>query len=152
MPNLDVAAAISLLDNQGYKTLRPLSLSRTPITPEFIKPPGAIDATVIDTETTGPDSAVDEAIEIAGYRVVVGPAGVLAVLGKIEMLEEPGRGISDGAFRAHHLSIDDLRGKRFDEGVAEGFACGEEGSAVRRKTRAKPSSAKQEVSFDHVCA
>jgi len=31
-------------------------------------------------------------------------------------------------------------------------ACGEEGSGVRRKTRAKPSSAKQEVSFDHVCA
>jgi putative transposase len=31
-------------------------------------------------------------------------------------------------------------------------ACGEEGSGVRRKTRVKPASAKQEVSFDHVCA
>ncbi len=31
-------------------------------------------------------------------------------------------------------------------------ACGEEGSGVRRKTRVKPSSLKQEVSFDHVCA
>jgi DNA polymerase-3 subunit epsilon len=124
MPNLDVAAAISLLDNHGYKTLCPLNLSRTPITPEFIKPPGAIDATVIDTETTGPDSAVDEAIEIAGYRVVVGPAGILAVLGKIEMLEEPGRDISDGAFRTHHLSIDDLRGKRFDEGAVSTFING----------------------------
>ncbi|WP_300653109.1 RNA-guided endonuclease TnpB family protein [Hydrogenophaga sp.] len=31
-------------------------------------------------------------------------------------------------------------------------ACGEEGSGQRRKTRAKPASVKQEVSFDHVCA
>jgi len=31
-------------------------------------------------------------------------------------------------------------------------ACGEEGSGSCRKTRVKPSSTKQEVSFDHVCA
>lgn len=31
-------------------------------------------------------------------------------------------------------------------------ACGEEGSGSGRKTRAKPASTKQEVSFDHVCA
>lgn len=31
-------------------------------------------------------------------------------------------------------------------------ACGEDGSGRRRKTRAKPASVKQEVSFDHVCA
>jgi putative transposase len=31
-------------------------------------------------------------------------------------------------------------------------ACGEEGSGQCRKTRAKPASVKQEVSFDHVCA
>lgn len=31
-------------------------------------------------------------------------------------------------------------------------ACGEEGSGQRRKTQAKPASAKQEVSFDHACA
>lgn len=31
-------------------------------------------------------------------------------------------------------------------------ACGEEGSGQRRKTRAKPASVKQEVSFDHACA
>lgn len=31
-------------------------------------------------------------------------------------------------------------------------ACGEEGSGQHRKTRAKPASMKQEVSFDHVCA
>ena len=31
-------------------------------------------------------------------------------------------------------------------------ACGEEGSDARRKVRVKPASAKQEVSFDHVCA
>ncbi len=31
-------------------------------------------------------------------------------------------------------------------------ACGEEGSGARRKARVKPASAKQEVSFDHVCA
>jgi putative transposase len=31
-------------------------------------------------------------------------------------------------------------------------ACGEEGSGSGRKTRAKPASTKQDVSFDHVCA
>ena len=31
-------------------------------------------------------------------------------------------------------------------------ACGEDGSGARRKVRVKPASAKQEVSFDHVCA
>jgi putative transposase len=31
-------------------------------------------------------------------------------------------------------------------------ACGEEGSGLGRKPKAKPASAKQEVSFDHVCA
>lgn len=31
-------------------------------------------------------------------------------------------------------------------------ACGEEGSGSGRKTRVKPASVKQEVSFDHVCA
>lgn len=31
-------------------------------------------------------------------------------------------------------------------------ACGEEGSGARRKVRVKPTSTKQEVSFDHVCA
>jgi putative transposase len=31
-------------------------------------------------------------------------------------------------------------------------ACGEEGSGSCRKTRVKPASTKQEVSFDHVCA
>ena len=31
-------------------------------------------------------------------------------------------------------------------------ACGEEGSGPTRKRRTKPASAKQEVSFDHVCA
>ena len=30
--------------------------------------------------------------------------------------------------------------------------CGEEGSGVRRKTRVKPASTKQEVRFNHVCA
>lgn len=124
MPPITTDEAIAHLAAQGYKTLKPLALHQMPVTPGAPKQPGALDVVVIDSETTGADSMVDQPIEVAGYRLQVGPPGILAVTGKIEMLEEPTMEISEGAFKAHHLSMDDLRGKRFDEPALRAFVEG----------------------------
>ncbi len=51
--------------------------------------------------------------------------------------------------KSHHNAAVNLKNLVASSAVS---ACGEEGSGARRKVRVKPSSMKQEVSFDDVCA
>ncbi len=116
----DVRKAIELLHSKGFEILRPLSMAQMQEDPTAQPGPRDLVVCVIDTETTGNDAQVDEAIEIGGQKIIVGPSGMRLVQ-RLSMLEEPTRPISEEAQRVHGLSLEDVRGHRFDESKLETF-------------------------------
>lgn len=80
---------------------------------------------MIDTETTGNDPRVDQAIQLAIVPFYFGEDSgeILTVEQAYRGLEEPTRTISAEATAVHGLTLDDVRGHRFDDAlVAQYFA------------------------------
>lgn len=118
-----VHAAIALLTQNGYEVLHPLSLPHQSLHADARPGLREVMVCVVDTETTGPDPQVDEAIEMGGYKVIVGPSGV-QVVQRLSMLEEPTIPISEEAQRVHGLSLEDVRGQRFSQEAVTDFLSG----------------------------
>ena len=104
--------ALRVARQAGYAVLRPLDMAR--FEPRAQAAAGGVHVAVIDTETTGDDAEVDEAIEIAGHRIALAEDGSWAVVDRIEMLREPSLPIAAGAQRVHGLHDSDVAGKSFD--------------------------------------
>ena len=115
--------ALRLARQAGYEVLRPLDMTRFEPQPNQAAA-GCVHIAVIDTETTGDDAEVDEAIEIAGHRVALAEDGSWTVVDRVEMLREPSRPIGEGAQRVHGLSAADVAGKRFDQARLQQFFAG----------------------------
>jgi DNA polymerase-3 subunit epsilon len=113
-PAQGLGAALQLVRQAGYAVLRPLDMDRFEPRPQAQGSVDGVHVAVIDTETTGDDSEVDEAIEIAGHRLALAEDGSWVVVDRIEMLREPSRPITAGAQRVHGLGDGDVAGKSFD--------------------------------------
>ena len=110
--NAALEEALRVARQAGYAVLRPLDMAR--FEPRAQAAAGGVHVAVIDTETTGDDAEVDEAIEIAGHRLALAEDGSWTVVDRIEMLREPSLPITAGAQRVHGLHDSDVAGKSFD--------------------------------------
>lgn len=105
-------AHIDALAAMGYSILEPFSFPD--LSPQTNPGPGELVAAVLDTETTGIDLAVDEPIELGIQKVIVGPRGMRTVA-RLSLLREPGVPIQAEAQRVHGITMEELKGKTFDE-------------------------------------
>ncbi len=124
---LEAARAEALLRTRGYRLLAPFTGGKAVYAHETVydAPEAIACGLMVDTETTGNDPRVDQAIQLAivPFYYAVDSGAVLTVERAYAALEEPTRAIAAEATAVHGLSIEDVRNERFDdERVAALFA------------------------------
>ena len=119
MNNNELADAIELLSNSGYRVTRPFeaptSYSDAPPTGKLVK------AAVLDTETTGLNPTTDKIIELGivvfEYSTDTGQA--YRVLEVFNELEDPGMPIPPESTKIHNITDAMVAGKRIDDNAVK---------------------------------
>lgn len=115
----DLASVIDWLKSQDYRVTRPF----TPRTFYCDDSPPAtlLKAAILDTETTGINSATDKVIELGIVIVEYCPdtGQVYRVLETYNELEDPGIPIPSESIKIHHITDDMVRDKKISDAVVE---------------------------------
>jgi DNA polymerase-3 subunit epsilon len=121
-PDADALAA-RLAEHPDYRVLRRLDVTRQW---PAVTGRGVGFAVVLDTETTGMDSATDKLIELAlvkfEYSRESGAIG--RVFDAYDGLDDPGMPIPPESTAIHHITDDMVRGQRLDEGAIDRVLAG----------------------------
>ncbi|MFA6201978.1 MAG: 3'-5' exonuclease [Gallionella sp.] len=124
MTNRETTEALRLLDEHpDFKVIRRI-MPRT----AFADPAGRemLRGVVVDTETTGINSAQDAIIELGmvlfEYDPDTGEAG--RVLGSFDQLEDPGMAIPPESTEVHGITDEMVQGKRIDDAAVAAFLDG----------------------------
>jgi DNA polymerase III subunit epsilon len=116
----DLAAMAQTLEQSGeYRVLR-----RLPIREHFSTPTGFTKIGVLfDVETTGLDTASDEAVELGMVKFSYHSDGtVAAVLDRFSSLNEPSRPIPEEAIKLHGITNEMAAGHKIDGDAITAFA------------------------------
>lgn len=108
----------------GYRVISPLPL-RTSFS-DAQPPEKLITVAILDTETTGTNTACDRIIELGMVLVELCPetGQAFRILRVFNELEDPGMPIPEESTRIHHITDDMVSGKRISEAEVESLLSG----------------------------